>query len=58
MTIIQLFVVALILAFGFWANNKYLAGLVRTIVNIILIIAVLAVVLNVAGVGFNLNSRV
>jgi hypothetical protein len=59
MSILTLIIILCVIAFGFWANNTYVnPGILRTIVNIILIIVTLVIILSVAGIGGSLNTRI
>ena len=50
MSIITLLILILLIGGLFWANNTYIApGILRTVINIVLVIISLVIILNVAG---------
>lgn len=59
MSILHLIIAVFAIALAFWANNTYIApGIVRKVVNVILIIICLVLVLNVTGLINIVNMKV
>jgi hypothetical protein len=59
MTILTLFFVIVIIALVFWANNTYVApGVLRIIINILMIVISILILLQLVGWLPNINSRV
>lgn len=59
MTIAQILIGVILLILGFWANNTYIApGILRIIINIILIIIVVFLILSVFGLTHAGSMRV
>ena len=50
MSVFHLLVVVIAIVLAFWANNRYLTGIFRTLVNVILIIVCLYIVFELTGV--------
>ena len=56
MSILQIVIGIILLVLGFWANNTYIApGILRIIINIVLVLIVIFLILSVFGFG-NLGS--
>ena len=59
MSIITLIVVVCLIVLAFWGNNTYISpGILRIIINIVLIILVLVMILDLMGIGHLGNVRV
>lgn len=59
MSILQLIIAIIVIALAFWANNRYVSpGIIRTIVNVILIVICVYFVLMITGLVGSLNTRI
>ena len=59
MSILSLLIILIVIGFAFWANNSYVSpGILRTIINIILILVTLGVVFSLVGWMPLLNHKV
>lgn len=58
MSLLQLLIGICLIVLGFWANNTYITpGIIRTAINVVLIIIVLVVILSFFGLtGFLTRS--
>lgn len=57
MSIVTLLILVLLIGAAFWANNTYITpGLLRTVINIVLIIISLVIILSVAGLIGSVSS--
>ena len=59
MSILSLLIILIVIGFAFWVNNSYVSpGILRTIINIILILVTLGVVFSLVGWMPLLNHKV
>ena len=56
MDILTLIVIACIIIFAYWANNKYSPAPLKTIVNVVLIVIIILGVLSLFGLVPHLGS--